>query len=246
MHAQELPPQPQPFEPGNDLHLYLLMGQSNMLGRDTTGLASQVPDPEVGALDGEGRWVVAVEPIGVGGTGFGPGTFFAAALRKAEPGLRIGLVQCAVGGTPLSRWVKGADLYENAVKRARIAMRSGTLDGVLWHQGESDSNDPALASTYGERLTKMLGDLRADLGLPRLPIVVGQLGEFVQEPHVAEVREAIRKMPEALPLVGYADSRGLGHKGDHLHFNVEAEREMGNRYAEAMRALRRKADEPAP
>ena len=72
--------------------------------------------------------------------------------------------------------------------------------------------------------------MRQDLGLPNLPIVVGQLGDFLtpeKYPYVETVRGAIKHIPVVLPKVGYADSTGLGHKGDDLHFSAEAEKELG-------------------
>ena len=83
----------------------------------------------------------------------------------------------------------------------------------------------------------MLLDLRADLGRPNLPIVVGQLGTFVQEPYVDTVRAAIKDAARIVPNVGYADSAGLTDKGDHLHFSVASQKEMGARYAAAMQSL---------
>jgi|GEM_PF-357975 len=226
----------------DSFHIYLLMGQSNMVGRDTGPLASQVDNPRVLALDGEGRWVVAREPIHVGGTGIGPGIPFGLEMLNAAPKVTAGLVPCAVGGTPLRRWVKGADLYELAVSRAKAAAQSGVIKGVLWHQGESDAGKKENAETYEARLTQMFKDLRRDLGLPNLPIVVGQLGEFLtpeKYPHVERVRGAIERIPAALPRVGYACSEGLGHKGDNLHFSADAERELGARFARAMRGLQK-------
>ena len=179
-----------------------------------------------------------------GGSGFGPGTFFAADMLPNYPGGKIGLVPCAVGGTPLSRWVKGADLYENALKKAKAAATYGEIDGMLWHQGESDSTKPEDATTYQARLTQMFTDFRTDLGQPDLPIVVGELGDFFKAPQSDVVKAAIRGMPQALPRVGFADSTGLGHRGDHLHFSAAAQKEFGQRYADAMETLL-KAEGPA-
>ena len=230
---------PVPFENGDakKLHLFLLIGQSNMLGRDATGIDAQVPDPRVGSYNAAGQWVVAVEPIYTGGNGFGPGTFFAQAMLAAEPGTKVGLIPCAVGGTPLSRWVKGGDLYENAIRRAKAASAAGVLAGVLWHQGESDSMDAALANSYEARVTQMFADLRTDLGAPSLPIVVGQLGDFLQLAEVETVRAAIKKVGTTVPNVGYAEAQGLVDKGDHLHFTVDSQKMLGAHYATAMEAL---------
>jgi len=226
-----------------NFHVYLLMGQSNMVGRDTRPLASQVDNSRVLALDGEGRWGVAREPMHVGGTGVGPGIPFALEMLKADPKVTIGLVPCAVGGTQLRRWVKRGDLYERAVSRARAAARDGLIKGVLWHQGESDTGQQENAETYEARLAQMFQDLRQDLGLPDLPIVVGQLGDFLtpeKYPYVEQVRGAIRHIPVVVAGVGYAGSEGLGHKGDDLHFSAEAERELGARFARSMRELQNK------
>jgi hypothetical protein len=91
----------------------------------------------------------------------------------------------------------------------------------------------------------MFKDLRGDLGLPDLPIVVGQLGEFLaltpeKNPHWETVRAAIKHIPSVVAHVGYADSVGLDHKGDKLHFSAEAEREFGRRFARAMQELEKK------
>ncbi|QJE98674.1 sialate O-acetylesterase [Luteolibacter luteus] len=237
------PPEKESFD------IYLLMGQSNMVGRDTRGLSGQVDEPRVLAMDGEGAWRIARDPIHMKDSriepGVGPGISFALEMLKASPERSIGLVPCAVGGSPLKRWVKGGDLYEKALARAKASAKDGVIRGVLWLQGESDTEDEKNAASYEARLTGMFKDLRADLGSPDLPIVVGQLGEFLlQQParfaHAETVRAAIRHMPEMLPRIGYADSAGLEHKGDQLHFSTAAEREFGQRFARAMTDLQSK------
>ncbi len=158
-------------------------------------------------------------------------------LASADSKSAIGLIPCAVNGSPLSRWVKGGDLYQAAVSRAKEAASVGQLKGILWHQGESDSKNADDAKSYEVRLTQMFKDIRSDLGQPDLPIVVGQLGEFVQRRYVEIVRTALTHLPANLPRVGFADSKGLGHKGDSLHFSAEAEQELGRRYAAALKAI---------
>ena len=225
-------------------HIYLLMGQSNMVGRDTRTLDAQTTNPRVLSLDDQGRWVVAKEPMHVGGTGIGPGIPFALEMLKDDATATIGLVPCAVGGTSLSRWVKGGDLYERAVARAKIAAAAGEIKGVLWHQGETDTAKQKNAEIHEARLAQMLKDLRLDLGLPELPIVVGQIGEFLtteKYPYVDMVRTAIKHVAVNGTHVGFADSAGLLDKGDKLHFSAEAENELGARFASAMRLLQKPA-----
>jgi hypothetical protein len=81
------------------------------------------------------------------------------------------------------------------------------------------------------------------MGLPNLPIVVGELGTFVSAHEIETVKTAIRNMPKDLPLVGFADSDGLTHRGDHLHFTAASQQEFGKRYAAQMQKL---LQAPAP
>jgi hypothetical protein len=226
------------------LQIYLLMGQSNMAGRDTSDMLDQAADPRIVALDAEGNWGTARDPIHAktnrSESGVGPGIGFAREMLTATPAIKIGLVPTAVGGAALRRWVRGGDLYEAALSRARVAAQSGVIRGVLWHQGESDAKTHGDADTYGSRLAQMFNDLRQDLGQPDLPIVVGQIGTFVLPssfPAADTVRSALRTMPEALPNLAFVDSIGLDHKGDHLHFNSASARELGRRFARAMQAI---------
>lgn len=240
---------PQPLAPEklptkDRFQIYLLMGQSNMAGRDASQLPPPLNNPRVLSLNSKGEWVLAQEPLhpveGSKVAGVGPGIPFALEMLKADPGITIGLVPCAVGGTQLKRWVKGGDLYEKAVNRAQTAAHAGTLKGVLWHQGESDTREQNDAETYQARLTKMLKDLRADLGQPNLPIVIGQIGMFLEPqkfPYADQVRAALKEIPKVVPNTGYADSAGLEDKGDKLHFNAESQGTMGERYAKAMQGL---------
>lgn len=70
-----------------------------------------------------------------------------------SPALKIGLVPTAVGGTALRRWIKGGDLYEQAVARARVAAQTGVIRGVLWHQGESDAKTHTCTSPRPQRVS---------------------------------------------------------------------------------------------
>ena len=141
------------------LQLYLLMGQSNMAGRGKLGPEDQTPHPRVLVFTLQNQWEPAIEPITHDKPailGVGPGLAFGKAMAGKQPGVTIGLVPCAFGGTPLKRWQRGGDLYSNAVHRATLAMRDGTLAGILWHQGEADAASSTNANTYAERLAQMI------------------------------------------------------------------------------------------
>ena len=43
-------------------------------------------------------------------------------------------------------------------------MQVGTLKGVLWHQGESDTVEQTRTAAYEKRLHRLIEDVREDLG----------------------------------------------------------------------------------
>ena len=56
-------------------------------------------------------------------------------------------------------------------------MKSGELKGIIWQHGESDCDDNA-SRLYGDNLKRLMGRFRDELGVPDLPIIVGQMGQF--------------------------------------------------------------------
>lgn len=220
------------------VHIYLLMGQSNMSGRGHMLPEDHEPVANIYMMDKEDQWVPAHHPLHFDKkiAAFGMGLPFAKKmlvhLREKDSQAVVGLVPCAFGGTPLSRWVKGGDLYENAVRRAKIAVKAGEIDGMLWHQGESDTGSAEHADTYGQRLAGMIVDLRKDLDSAKLPVVVGQLvPSFVARTKLASVvNEALADLPKHVPHTACASADGLKDRGDRLHFDRESQIELGHRY----------------
>jgi len=114
-------------------------------------------------------------------------------------------------------------------------MRDGVLKGILWHQGEGDSNEVD-AERYEERLIALIRSLRADLGVPDVPFVCATLGDFVvaRNPWARIVNQALERLPDRVERTACVDAGGLKHKGDELHFDAASARELGKRYARAM------------
>jgi mannose-6-phosphate isomerase-like protein (cupin superfamily) len=230
-----------------NFHLYLLIGQSNMSGRGQVEAQDREIHSRVFALNRDSQWAPAADPIHFDKpiAGVGPGPTFGKALADRDPALRIGLIPCAVGGSPLATWTPGgfweqthSHPYDDALVRARIASEQGTLRGILWHQGESDSNERD-AATYLDRLAALVEALRAELDAPELPFVCATLGDFyvARNPWAGQVNQALRRVPQRIQHAVCVDATGLGHGGDELHFDAQAARELGRRYAQAMICL---------
>jgi hypothetical protein len=221
-----------------------------MAGRGVVEDQDKQPHPRVLKFTKEKTWAPGIDPLHFDKAiaGVGLGTSFARAMADAQPNVVIGVIPCAVGGTPLSRWQKDGDLFKQAVERTQAAMQDGTLKGILWHQGESDSGSEETAKTYGDRLAQMVGDLRKALDADNVPFVAGQLGEFLartskdgKPSYWPVVNEHIDSLPRRVANTGVAFSKGLKHKGDVVHFDSASLREFGQRYARVMQALQRTA-----
>ena len=135
-------------KPDTNFHLYLLVGQSNMAGRAPMDDTSKQTNPQILMLDKNNRWVPATDPVHFDKpavAGVGPAISFAKAMTVGRPDMKIGLIPCAVGGSPIRVWepdsvyLVNLHPYDDAVARARVAMQQGVLKGILWHQGESDN-----------------------------------------------------------------------------------------------------------
>jgi hypothetical protein len=129
------------------------------------------------------------------------------------------------------------------VKAALAAAPGARLRGILWHQGEADAGDEERALTYRVRWLKMMTALRKELGAEDAPVVVGELGRFVEKskyPYWDRVNEELALLPLRAPHVGWASSEGLRDKGDLLHFDSESLAEFGRRYALEWMSLRAK------
>lgn len=233
-----------------NLHLFLLVGQSNMAGRGVVTPADQVALPRVLMLDQSGAWVPAVDPLHFdkpAAVGVGLGRSFAHAVAEATPGVTIGLIPCAVGGSPIDAWQPGfyyqptqSHPWDDAIRRAKLALAAGTLKGILWHQGESDANREQ-APAHAAKLHQLIARLRAELAAPTVPFIAGQLGRFEGSPwneFKLQVDQAHRDLPGKVSRTAFVSSDGLKDKGDKTHFSAEAYREFGRRYADAYLKLR--------
>ncbi len=242
-----------PISAGNlpakeSFHVFLLMGQSNMAGRGALEPEDKQPHPHVLMLNQMGEWVPAIDPMHFDKpvAGVGLGRTFGLAIAAARPGVTVGLVPCAVGGSPIDVWRPGVRYeptqshpWDDALRRAKLALRAGTLQGILWHQGESDAK-PALAADYEAKLHALIARLRTELNAPTAPFIVGQLGVFPEAPWDAariQVDRAHRELPAKIPHTGFVSAAGLTHKGDRVHFDSRSYRILGRRYAEAFLEL---------
>ncbi|HNX33070.1 MAG TPA: sialate O-acetylesterase [Kiritimatiellia bacterium] len=227
-------------EAPSGLQLFLLIGQSNMAGRGIVTPADQQTNPRIFMLDKANAWVPAKDPVHFDKpkvAGVGLCSEFARCVAANEPDAKIGLIPCAFGGTTLDQWKPGSTLYTNAVARTRIALKSGRLAGILWHQGEGDCAEKNRA-TYPARFAAMIDRLRQDLDAKDVPVIVGELGASYH-PGYAPFNAMLPQVTNAVPYSALVSSEGLGSNPDKVHFSADALRVFGKRYATAFQNLKK-------
>lgn len=218
------------------IHSFLLIGQSNMAGRGALDDAPELDNSRLWMLR-NGRWQRLYRPVN-GDRAFSgvclAESFAEAYARKYD--VDVGLIPCADGGTSLAQWCIGGLLYDHAVAQARLAQRTSTIAGVLWHQGEADCS-AHLYPTYAERFQPILDGFRRDLDLHDVPFLLGGLGGFLADcPHDANlanyphVNDALRRVAAENDRVGFVSAEGLTSNLDFLHFNAKSLYEFGLRY----------------
>jgi hypothetical protein len=229
---------------GTTFHVFLLLGQSNMAGFPKAVDADKVKNPRIKVLGYDScaatgrqtdKWDVAVPPLHECWNGaIGPGDYFSKTLIDVIPASdTIGLVPCAISGEKIETFLKvGGTKYTWIVDRAKLAqMAGGVIEGILFHQGESNNGDP----TWPGKVQTLVKDLKTDLGLGDVPFLAGELA---YDGACAAHNVQVAKLPGLIPNSFVISASGL--KLDptdttyHVHFGHDSQVTFGQRYEAKM------------
>lgn len=236
------------FIGGDDLRSFLMIGQSNMAGRGDIADVEPINNFRCYMLR-NGRFLRMSEPVNpdraVFGKGFKSGISLAASFADEfakHYKSRVGLIPCADGGTTINEWQPGEILYDNAVFMTKLAMRSSTFSGIIWHQGESDCTSDGQLSAYKDKFLNFVNSIRRDLGAEDLPFIAGEISENIGEgwgigTRAVSFNRILHELSGELSLFGVASSAGLLLKDDGVHFTSASAREFGKRYFEIYKAM---------
>lgn len=221
-----------------------MAGRGGVVNNTITGIATWdgivppqcSPNPSTLKLSANLTWVLAHEPLHSDIdfnkiNGIGPGMAFANYVLGEDPNFGIiDLVPCAVGGTKISLWEKGTFLYKQMMKRAQASVQNGgTIQALLWYQGEADTESQEDAKSYKAKLQKFFLDVRDDLQSPMLPIIQVALASG-SGPFIEIVREA--QMGIDLMNLRTIDAKGLPLEPDSLHLTTAAQVQLGKMFAD--------------
>lgn len=249
----DLPLMEIPKEHQGRMHLFILAGQSNMVGWSPIPEGERT-DPRIYVFGKDYRWRIADHPIEDASNqvdivstnhlpGFGPGMAFAFALLEHQPDIMIGLIPCAKNSSGIIQWqrdLSDRSLYGSCLKRVGAASPMGEVAGILFFQGETDAADPIQypdllphPSEWSELFTAFITDMRNDLNQPDLPVVFAQIGS-TWTPEAYPNWDFIMQQQASLQLhrsamIVTSDLPLL----DGIHFTTDGYRIIGSRFADA-------------
>lgn len=258
---------------GEHFEVYLLAGQSNMDGRGSVSdLSAQQRKPMGQAIIFYRNVSIASDgwqPLQPGfsrppkfkgdlpAPTFGVEIGFAQSMLKSQPNTKLALIKGSKGGTNLrADWkagVKGdkksqGPQYRDFVKTIQAATAeltkrgdTFTIRGLLWHQGESDSKSSV--KLYSSRLENLIERIREDVGIPDLPVVVGEVFDNGKRDNV---RQATQNVAISSSTVGLVTSEGTTTWDPGTHFDAASQLLMGNRYGKQMLKLPKPTSKQTP
>jgi len=249
----DLPVMEIPKEHRGRMHLFILAGQSNMVGWSPIPDGEQT-DPRIYVFGKDYRWRIADHPIEDAFNqvdmvsenrlaGFGPGMDFAFGSLERHPDIVIGLIPCAKNASGIIQWqrdLSDQSLYGSCLKRARAASPMGEVVGILFFQGETEAQDPVLYPEpepepfeWADLFTTFITDFRNDLHEPDLPVIFAQIGadpvskDFPNWKVVQDQQSSI-----TLPWAAMITTDDLPLL-DGIHFTADSYRKIGRRFADA-------------
>lgn len=252
-----------PKRPAEITDLILVTGQSNTLGANTSVSKSlDAPHPRVMAYTNEG-WQTA-ELYQVWDQGGHPGTgdrdatakihnnfalHFGKRLAELDENAVVGIILVSEPGMGIRNWDSGAPGMLRIQKKVLAAINAlphkSALDGILWHQGETDwqyegtsdvlAEQPAPDNYYPSRFAALLENLRLENWFSRnAPFICG---ETIKAHGVNEHLNSLNSDDDdSTACIEGAGLPSVVEGGN--HFNAYALRILGQRYAEQYNLMR--------
>lgn len=235
----DLPAVPKTYSVADITDLILVTGQSNALGADTTyDFDLDSPHDRIFAFTEQG-WLKAdlhqVWDLGWfprSNPGSDPSNnlalHFGKEVVERQSHRVVGIILATAPGMSIDHWNAGGDFFGQIDQKVIAAVnqtphKSG-LDGILWHQGESDEGD----HSYHLKLDSLIERFRQQSWFASdRPFICGETAAF----------EVVNQQLMALNTNGdrwsaCIESDGLQTREDGFHFSAEGLRGLGRRYAE--------------
>ena len=213
--------------------VYIMAGQSNMMGRAKTHYLPptyrKTPNNVKFFYQGRERKLAQYAY-------FGPEVSFAHNVARAFPQDQHIIIKHVATGSSVQQWLPGQRLYQALLRQIKFSLKidNPRIEAVIWMQGENDARTRAKAVQYAPRLTRFINSLRKDLNAANSQFVLGEISpEDKAFPMVEVVQQQQRKVSAQVRNTQLVPTQGLGKIFDHVHFSAPGQMELGRRFAQA-------------
>lgn len=215
----------------NGKHLFILSGQSNMVGLNPNISFT----PTVEAAFGKENVIVVKD------------------AQDAQPIRRwYKKWKPAQGDMPKA----SGDLYDRLMKKVNAAIKGEKITTVtfVWMQGERDAREQQ-GEVYADSLRGLIKQLSTDMGRKDIYFVIGRLSDFDMDDkkyrHWTMVRKAQVEVAETNPRSAWVNTDDLNDKGkgeqikNDLHYSAGGYKTLGKRFAEkSIELIKSNAQQP--
>ncbi len=207
-------------------HLFILSGQSNMVGLNVENFFT----PLVNASLGADNTVIVKDAKG------------AQPIRRWYKNWQPSPNNIP----PKYDAQKNGILYKRLLFKVNAAIKNETIESVtfIWMQGERDAREKQ-AHLYQESFLGLVEQLKNDLNHNNINVVIGRLSDFdltnSRYPHWSSIREIQVALPQALSNAAWVNTDdlndGVNKQGkaidNDLHYSVAGYKFFGQRLAES-------------
>jgi Carbohydrate esterase, sialic acid-specific acetylesterase len=241
------------FVPRDKAIVVLHWGHSNMYGqaRNPSELRSFFYDTQPGlwTYRGNNRFSAAREktapsPGGDNNDRAGPGMAILRTLAAGAPasgGYHFISIGRGVGSATTEEYLKGSLYYSTFMNLATQLKGKVTFAGMFIMMGITDRHMPmAQQGGFADRMTRIVADVRADLGEPNLPVLhtdyeVTSTGDLaVTSAFGRRIRPLMLSLPERITNLVIIPCDDIPLEDDH-HFTMEGHKIWAERGVELMR-----------
>lgn len=214
--------------------LYLLAGQSNMMGK---GRTHELP-PAYKTTPANVTFYYQGRPRDLAKfNSFGPEVVFAHEVARAFPHDHHIIIKQAATGSSVAQWQPGQGLYKSLLRQIDFSLPDDhvPVTAVLWMQGESDARTVAQANQYAPMLSRFIQTLRQDTASPNSLFILGKVNPDVPNafPMLAKVQASQQLIQQTTPRTLMISTDGLTKLQDQLHYDAKGQMELGRRFAQA-------------
>jgi hypothetical protein len=211
------------------------------------------------------KWLTLGTGFGSNANNIGPELFLGRTLSDSFPGTKIALIKCSSGSTYLGKasdWLPpssnngtGGTLYQRMVNSIDVALKAfdDAFDtaqytpkwaGFVWLQGEFDAYDTIYANAYKKNLTNLINDLRAQLKVSDLPVIIPMIDAQNQWTYNSIVRAADVAVTKTLKNVDTLDTKGYSTDG--THYKAQGQVKIGTVTAQRWINMKYNYGQPVP